>query len=218
MTLLRRRPREVYRVYAEEEYLRGAEAELATSCEWPKAVASTGRSFGSLRVRRMVAVTMLVGVTGTVGGAIVHNSSLFTSHRRAGRAARHLLAATRSRPSRPPVVVSSQAKPVRRVVARPRSSSNRNLAQRGAPIVTARTRAVKDVDTVENVSTVKDVATVRDVATIENAPATAGTATTENISVELPTDVADEPTEPTPTQAPLPLPSRKNQAEFGFER
>ena len=221
MTFVRRHPREVYRVYTEEEYLRGAELEPATGCEWPTAVASAGRSSGSLRLRRMAAVTMLVGATGTAGGAIVHNSSLFTSHRRAGGGSGHLLAATRSRAALPPVVVFSHAKPVRRVAARPRSSSSGKTpvgapAEGGATNVTARTAAVRHVAAVKDLAAVKNAATIKDVRAVENTSATAGTATTESISVDRPEDATTAPSEPTSTTAPSP--ARKNQAEFGFER
>jgi hypothetical protein len=44
MMLLRRRPREVYRVYSEEEYLNGAGLDIASIDEWPVAECPLGES------------------------------------------------------------------------------------------------------------------------------------------------------------------------------
>jgi hypothetical protein len=49
MTLLRRRPREVYRVYSEEEYLGGAGTELGSIAEWPVGESELERA-GELQV------------------------------------------------------------------------------------------------------------------------------------------------------------------------
>ena len=53
VTLLRRRPREVYRVYSEEEYLNGAGAEPASVGEWPVAVEPASMRSGERRLRRV---------------------------------------------------------------------------------------------------------------------------------------------------------------------
>src|SRR6202020_772394 len=77
---LRRRSREVYRVYAEEEYLNGAGLELATVEEWPAvlepeqacpvAAASARRPGHERRLRRAAGMAMLAGAVGAVGGVV----------------------------------------------------------------------------------------------------------------------------------------------------
>jgi hypothetical protein len=73
MTLLRRAPREVYRVYGEEEFLEGADhAEalqtLARAGQGGRAVLPPAVSgAGERRLRRVVGATLLVGAVGVVG-------------------------------------------------------------------------------------------------------------------------------------------------------
>jgi hypothetical protein len=65
MTLLRRAPREVYRVYDEEEFL------ARTDCEASfEAVAASSER----RLQRVVGATTLVAITGVVGGLVVFTS------------------------------------------------------------------------------------------------------------------------------------------------
>ena len=116
MMLLRRRPREVYRVYSEEEYLSGAGLDNASIDEWPVAEWPLGepplgeppvgesplsvettrhRAGGEHRRRqavqerqlhRMAGVAMLAGAMGTVGGVVVLNGAGTQWPRRAGEA------------------------------------------------------------------------------------------------------------------------------------
>jgi hypothetical protein len=65
MTLLRRAPREVYRVYDEEEFL------ARTDCE---ASFETVAASGERRMQRVVGATTLVAITGVVGGLVVFTS------------------------------------------------------------------------------------------------------------------------------------------------
>ncbi len=65
MTLPRRAPREVYRVYDEDEFLAAAGHEQAW--EAPAATAGAGRA------RRLVSAAMLFGAVGAVGGLIALN-------------------------------------------------------------------------------------------------------------------------------------------------
>jgi hypothetical protein len=65
MTLLRRAPREVYRVYDEDEFLAAAGHEQAW--EAPAATAGAGRA------RRLASTAMLFGAVGAVGGLIAVN-------------------------------------------------------------------------------------------------------------------------------------------------
>jgi hypothetical protein len=87
MTLLRRAPREVYRVYGEREFLADAchdeRFEAALSEIWPR------------RLQRVAGTTMLLAATGAVGGLIAITS--LSSVAGDGRGVRaDLLAATRS--------------------------------------------------------------------------------------------------------------------------
>ncbi len=78
MTLLRRAPREIYRVYSEEEYLDGAGTGLPIAAEWqvdgsspvpePARQVVTGH-----RLRRAAGVAMLAGAVGAVGGLVCLN-------------------------------------------------------------------------------------------------------------------------------------------------
>jgi hypothetical protein len=62
MTLLRRAPREVYRVYAEEEFL------ADTRCDEP--LHTVGAAAGGRRLHRIAGATALVAAAGAVGGLI----------------------------------------------------------------------------------------------------------------------------------------------------
>jgi hypothetical protein len=63
VTRPRRRPRTVYRVYGEEEYLAGAVA--LADCAPPADECTRGR-----RLRRLAGAAALTGAVGTVGGAV----------------------------------------------------------------------------------------------------------------------------------------------------
>jgi hypothetical protein len=86
MTLLRRAPREVYRVYSEEEFFACVDHDERFA---PTAAA------GERRMHRVAGVTVLLAATGAVGGliAITSLSPGAGARRRAGAG---LLAATRS--------------------------------------------------------------------------------------------------------------------------
>ncbi len=136
MMLLRRRPREVYRVYSEEEYLNGAGLDNASIDEWPVAEWPLGepplgeppvgesplsvettrhRAGGEHRLRqavqerqlhRMAGVAMLAAAMGTVGGVVFLNVAQAHS---GARARGSLLAATHSsRVARPPAINDAQ--------------------------------------------------------------------------------------------------------------
>jgi len=67
MTLLRRAPREVYRVYDEDEYLAGA--------TWEPGVESASAKIpADLRRRRALSAAILLGAVGAVGSVIALNS------------------------------------------------------------------------------------------------------------------------------------------------
>jgi hypothetical protein len=65
MTRLRRRPRAIYRVYGEEEYLAGADALPAREDAPPAEEPTHGR-----RLQRIAGAAALTGAVGTVGGVV----------------------------------------------------------------------------------------------------------------------------------------------------
>ena len=94
MTLLRRPPREVYRVYTEEEYLNGAGLEPAVALAevWPVAAARIAAH--ARRLHRVVGMALLAGAVGTVGGVVAANNPW--AHRGVGRRPGSLVAEARS--------------------------------------------------------------------------------------------------------------------------
>jgi hypothetical protein len=155
MTFLHRRPREVYRVYSEEEYLDGAGSELSSigdesslgespPAAWPLAEPPLGGpSFGELplpvetvgrgvrgerRLRRMAGVAMLAGVVGAVGGVVILN--LARAHGTGTRGS--LVASTRSsRAVRSPAVDDArpQVTSSRPVLAHPVETAGSPVSQ-----------------------------------------------------------------------------------------
>jgi hypothetical protein len=67
VTLLRRHPRELYRVYAEEEFFAGARTGEGLSGEL------TPPQLEDRRRRRLAGAVLLAGAVGTVGGVVVIN-------------------------------------------------------------------------------------------------------------------------------------------------
>lgn len=115
-SILQRRPREVYRVYTEEEYLNGAGFEPATVDESPISAEPGKTLAGERRLRRAAGVAMLAGAIATVGAVVAANIS--RAHRGAVRKPGSLVAATRSSPPLPsPVQASSRAVPAAPAVA-----------------------------------------------------------------------------------------------------
>ncbi|HEY5343568.1 MAG TPA: hypothetical protein VIJ66_07900, partial [Solirubrobacteraceae bacterium] len=68
MRRLRRRPREVYRVYSEEEYLDGAGSELIGEIG-----EAAGHGDGQRRLQRAAGIAMLAGAVGVVSCLVVLN-------------------------------------------------------------------------------------------------------------------------------------------------
>jgi hypothetical protein len=131
MTLLRRRPREVYRVYSEEEYLNGAGSGLASIGEWPLGESPLGeppvgesplsvetvthRAGGEHRLRRVVeerrlhrmaGVAMLAAAVGTVGGVVFLNVA--RAHGGTGARGSFLVATRSTRVAHSPAVDDAQ--------------------------------------------------------------------------------------------------------------
>jgi hypothetical protein len=130
MSILRRRPREVYRVYTEDEYLDGAGSEPATVEQSPVAAEPGRKLMGESRLRRAAGMAMLAGAVGAVGGVVVANSS--RAHRGAGRRPGSLVAATRSsRVLRSPAPTGSRAVSSSPAVAHPSKITRPHVASSG---------------------------------------------------------------------------------------
>jgi hypothetical protein len=119
VTLLRRAPREIYRVYSEEEYLSGAVAELGAGTELT--------SGGERHFHRAAGVTMLVGATGAVGAIVVLNSAWV--HTGVGRGPERMMAVAHAKVARSPVVADPPVAPARASVFRA-SGTTRPLVRR----------------------------------------------------------------------------------------
>jgi hypothetical protein len=99
MTLLRRRPREIYRVYSEEEYLDGAGSAFAIAGESPvdepspRVTGPARQAVLERRLHRVAGVAVLAGTIGAVAGLVCLN--IVRAHHGAGAAGRgDLVAAT----------------------------------------------------------------------------------------------------------------------------
>jgi hypothetical protein len=94
--LPRRRPREVYRVYTEDEYMNGAELGTAAAGvgQSPPVVEPASKCAGERRLRRVAGMAMLAGAVGAVSGLVVMNDSRV--HQGARRRQGSLVTAKRS--------------------------------------------------------------------------------------------------------------------------
>jgi hypothetical protein len=108
VTLLRRAPREIYRVYSEEEYLNGA-VELGVGTEL--------MGGGERHFHRAAGVTMLAGVTGAVGAIVLLNCPWV--HTGIGRVPERMVAAAQAKVARSPVLAAPPVAPARTAVFRP---------------------------------------------------------------------------------------------------
>ncbi len=194
MTLLRRAPREVYRVYAEEEFL------ADTICDEP--LHTVGAAAGGQRLHRIAGATALVAAAGAVGGliALTGLQSLAGGRRRERqRPAAVTALSVSTRPTRPSVwrEYPGRGQPGRVSVghhAQPRAASVRRAAVR------ARAR---------DVAPVSDGAPAPESAPVpESAPA----------PQSAPVDAAAPAGAARAVAAVAAAPRQSGAAEFGFER
>jgi hypothetical protein len=213
MTLLRRRPREVYRVYSEEEYLGGAGTPLGGTAQWH---AGSGEEH---RLRRVAGVAMLAGVLGAVGGLVCLNLARTHGGGAPGRGS--LVAATRT--SRVagsasaaddvrPLVESSRPAVVRPVeTARSRVSSRSDASRKGGP-------ALRSSDRLPVHHPPHRHAGVVVLAGYAHRRHSSGEASPAPAPVSAqPAPEAGGMTTPAVATAPA-HPAPEGQAEFGFER
>jgi hypothetical protein len=217
MTLLRRRPREVYRVYSEEEYLGGAGTQLGGIAEWRAAEPELAEH----RLRRAAGVAMLAGVLGAVGGLVCLNLGRTHGGGAPGRGS--LLAATRTsrgtgsapaaddaRPqveSSRPVVVRPVETTRSRVPPRSGASRKRGPAPRSSDPLPVHHPAHRHAG----------VVVLADYAHRRHSSGNAAPAVAPVPASAQPAPEAGGTTTPAVATAPA-HPAPEGQAEFGFER
>lgn len=198
MTLLRRAPREVYRVYDEDEFFARADHD-------ERLLESGASGIGERRLRRVAGATMLLAVSGAVLGLVVIAGLPAPSgtRRRAGTA---LLAATGSiaasraslgqLPHEPRTPAASGPQSVRESAL----DRARVTVRRASPTLSASVRA-------------------RAAEPPRRALATAQTAVVAAPPYGAASEAAASPSQPVRTMASAAAAQqRSGQAEFGFER
>jgi hypothetical protein len=236
MTLLRRRPREVYRVYSEEEYLNGAGSGLASIAEWPvdeppRAV-ETVHQDGTTehRLRRVAGVTVLAGTLGAVGAVVCLNLARAHDAGTAGRES--LVAATRPVRAAGSSPAADDARPLvessRPVIVRPvgtvgsRVPSRSGRSREGGP-------ALRRSDRLPAHATARRPAGIAVLVDYARRRPPAGEAPAAPVSApaQAPAPTASSPAQPASeaadtttaaVSAPPAHPAPETQAEFGFER
>jgi hypothetical protein len=191
MTLLRRAPREVYRVYSEEEFFAWADRDEHSG--------SAGAG-GERRMQRLAGVTMLLAATGAMGGLIAITGMARTAGARR-RASAGLLSATRS-------LISAQSTRARVWREPPGTDGSGGLRVPGSHVARRASR----------VMLLRRELALRSAAATGLANAAGVTPTIAVREQRLPIAVAKavEPMRVTASTAATPQPS--GQAEFGFER
>lgn len=196
MTLLQRAPREVYRVFDEEEFLARVAHEPRTE---PAAAAAAGR-----RLRRIGGATVLLAATGAVGGLLAMAGVLSASGTRRRAGVRRLASTASSGALQWPTAHVGGARVVRdrtissgsrdlgehpqtnhARVSRPPRSALRSLVKHRPAVVLSASRSMSVAVVSEQRSTPSEVAPSR-----SNRPATVGAS----------------------------QPRRSGRSEFGFER
>jgi hypothetical protein len=223
MTLLRRRPREVYRVYSEEEYLGGAGTQLGGIAGWHAAEPE----LAAHRLRRAAGVAMLAGVLGAVGGLVCLNLAWTHGGGATGRGS--LLAAARPSRDAGSAPVADDARPQvessRPVVVRPVETARSLVPSRSG----ASRKGVQDPGSSDRLPVHRPahrhagVVVLADYARRHSSSGEASAAPV-SASASAPTPTSTQPAQQaggttTPAVATAPAhPAPEGQAEFGFER
>jgi len=233
MTLLRRRPREVYRVYSEEEYLNGAELDIASigECqlgESPLGESPVGESSRSVetakhraggerrlrrameerRLHRVAGVAMLAAVVGAVGGVVFLNVA--RAHGSAGTRGSLLAATHSSRVVRSPAVDDAQPQVGS---SRPAVVHSVKTAKR-SPVVHGR-RSLGEPDLRRSNRLLTHPLPVRrrtDVAVVADDGPRPSSGGVSAVTASAPTQVS------TTIASVNARPAREKRGEFGFER
>jgi hypothetical protein len=197
MMLLRRAPREVYRVYGEEEFFAVAARD--------ERFEPTGGRVGRRR-HRVAGATVLLAATGAVGGLIALNSlSAATDARR--RVGAGLLTATRS-------LASSRVARVQvwRETTSAGGSRRRRLREQGGAQRAGRLRVVSGTSRRRSVRAGQPATAVPRASASERTAAGGGRARSPQMVVVAPAQPVQV------TASTTAAPQRSGQSEFGFER
>lgn len=190
MTLLRRAPREVYRVYGEDEFWARSERELCAGADQvaPTDVAAPAAARRTLR--RVIVSTVLLATAGAVGGSLAMIGSGPTRHSRQR-------AVAGPSPERGGLLAASRSFTASRSEA-PRAGGARIWSERAslpAPVPARPAHAVA----------ASDPGAPIEVAAVD--------VRAHAIPAEAPSRAADTPSESASAQTSSP-----GQSEFGFER
>jgi len=192
MTLMRRRPRAVYRVYTEEEYLAGVDA----LGDWQ--APSPGEATRGRRLHRLAGAAALSGAVGTVVGVV--GFAVLRAHPVARRAMAAELAAPR--PIATARTMISSSRPPRGLRAADRAVRRRSDVRRRRSAEIAR---------------VSDIA-----VSAETAAAPAPAIETRSVPIHtrfVSQAGAETPAASAARRAPVASQARRSvQGEFGFER
>jgi hypothetical protein len=226
MTLLRRGPREIYRVYGEAEFFDGAaDIELFM----PTSVSGGG----DLRLRRLAGAALLAGAVGTMCGAVVLTSSRPArgSGRRVGNGAAQALARVRlvtrvqMQLAHNPAAGASDVAMYRSAVGRARSVARARAAHlalaAGAtsrPGIAGRARGEHVEHTEQREGHGGDVQVSAAMPRVDTATGSATVPTaSDGAPTSIPAVVRSSSPSTTAASPPPPAPSAE-RAEFGFER
>jgi len=233
MTLLHRRPREVYRVYSEEEYLNGAELDIASigECqldESPLGESPVGESSPSVetakhraggerrlrrameerRLHRMAGVAMLAAAVGAVGGVVFLN--ITRAHGIAGIRGSLLAATHSSRVRRSPAVDDAQPQ-----VGSSRPAVVRSLKTTPRSRVVHVRRSLREPDPSRSNRLLTHPLPVRRRSNIAVVVDHGPRPSSGGVSAVLASASTQVSTTTASVSAP---PAREKRAEFGFER
>lgn len=194
MTLLRRAPREVYRVYSEEEFLADPLCDERTG--------TLDAAAGARRLNRIAGATVLVAAAGAVGGLIAWTitPSIAGNRRRERQRAQPAVASIGRTPTSRPRVWRAQEGGARSAHV----PASRHTAGRFDHSQSARPRAHRNVITPIRLSTLSSV----------RALSHGGAPSAEQASV-----IAVSPADTPPAASAVAVrPAPPDQTEFGFER
>ncbi len=194
MTLLRRAPREVYRVYSEEEFL------ADPLCD--KRMRELDAARGGRRLNRIAGMTVLVAATGAVGGLVAWTSapSIAGSRRRERERSHPAVASVGQIRSSAPRVWRVREGVARRSQAHTRVRTAKRRG--GTPFSRARARR-RDI-------TPSPISTLRSVSASDQ-----GSAPSPQTGRAMAVALANTPP---PATAVAVRPTPPGQSEFGFER
>jgi hypothetical protein len=214
MTRLRRRPRAVYRVYGEEEYLAGVDAlsareDAPPSCECPSHEPAHGH-----RLQRIAGAAALTGAVGAVGGVAGLAGMRAHAPARARmldrrEIARRIAPAVRAAPLR--AGASPPLHGARRRISRRLPSRHAHVGRARPVPVSHRSASREGAGARMTVFTSASRETAARVASTAPGASTETASTTPGAPAEVPSAASQTPSAPATARPAA-------QSEFGFER